>query len=86
MNNKEFSILLENRTKEFALNIFMMSKKLPQTTEFVVIKKQLCRSGSSIGANYREANRARSFADFKSKIGRVPNNIRKYRKYMYREK
>jgi len=69
MNNKEFSVHLENRTKAFALSIFRLSESLPNGIEFSVIKKQLCKSGSSIGANYREANRARSLADFKSKIG-----------------
>ena len=42
---------------------------LPNTPEGRVIRYQICKSGSSIGANYREANRARSLADFRSKIG-----------------
>jgi len=36
--------------------------------EIIIVRKQLCKSASSVGANYREANRARSLADFKSKI------------------
>lgn len=41
---------------------------MPDTTEGRVIKRQITKSGTSIGANYREANRARSKADFKNKI------------------
>lgn len=41
---------------------------LPNTPEAKVIRNQITKSGTSIGANYREANRARSKADFKNKI------------------
>jgi four helix bundle protein len=68
LDNKEFAKILEKRTKTFAVSIIKLSGKLPNTTEGKVIKNQLTKSGTSIGANYREANRARSKADFRSKI------------------
>ena len=68
MDNKAFSILLEKRTKDFAIKIIRLSALLPNTSEGKVIKNQITRSGSSIGANYREANHSRSKADFTSKI------------------
>ncbi|MBC8554569.1 MAG: four helix bundle protein [Candidatus Brocadiales bacterium] len=45
-----------------------MSLALPNTPEGKVIKNQITKSGTSVGANYREANRARSKPDFKNKI------------------
>jgi four helix bundle protein len=45
-----------------------LSASLPDTPEARVIRNQITKSGTSIGANYREANRARSKADFKNKI------------------
>ena len=68
MRNIDFAKELEKRTRLFALRIFKISAALPNTPEGMIIRKQVGRSGSSIGANYREANRARSKADFKSKI------------------
>ncbi len=68
MNNKEFSKQLEDRTKKFAIRIIKLSIRLPNTPEGKVIKNQITKSGTSVGANYREANRARSKADFKNKI------------------
>ena len=68
MNNKEYAKKLEKRTLNFALKIIILSSKLPNTIEGKVIKNQLTKSGTSIGANYREANRSRSKADFKNKI------------------
>ena len=68
MNNKEFAEIMEYRTKQLAINIFALSSHLPNSTEGNVVRNQICKSGSSIGANYREANRARSRADFKNKI------------------
>ena len=68
MDNKEFSKELEKRTKKFAVRIIKLSAKLPNTPEARVIKTQMTKAGSSIGANYREANRARSKADFRNKI------------------
>ena len=68
MNNKEFSKELEKRTKEFAIKIINLPSKLPNTAEGIVIRNQITKSGTSIGANYREANHARSKPDFKNKI------------------
>ena len=68
MNNKEFAKELEKRTREFAVRIIRLSRTLPNTPEGRVIRTQITKSGTSIGANYRESNRARSKADFKNKI------------------
>jgi len=68
MDNKEFGKQLEKRTKDFAVSIIKLSVSLPNSVESKVIKNQITKSGTSVGANYREANRARSKADFKNKI------------------
>jgi four helix bundle protein len=68
MENKEFSRNLENRTKAFAISIIKLSGLLPNTPEGKVVRNQITKSGTSIGANYREANRSRSKADFSNKI------------------
>jgi len=68
MNNKEFGKQFEKRTKDFAITIIGLSLLLPNTTEGKVIRNQITKSGTSIGANYREANRSRSKADFMNKI------------------
>lgn len=68
MTNKEFAEVLENRTIKFAIDILNLSTKLPNTHEALVIRNQLSKSGTSIGVNYREANRSRSKKDFKNKI------------------
>jgi four helix bundle protein len=68
MDNKEFAKSLEKRTKDFAINVLKLTSKLPNLPEAKVVRYQLAKSGTSVGANYREANRARSKADFKSKI------------------
>lgn len=57
------------RTREYALRIIRLSSSLPRTKEAFVLGQQILRSGTSIGANYREANRARSKAEFISKVG-----------------
>jgi len=53
---------LQNRTKRFALRTIRMFSALPKTTEAQVLGKQLLRSATSVGANYREACRGRSKA------------------------
>lgn len=68
MDNKAFGKILEDRTKLFAISTIRFSSRLPFTTEAKVIRNQLTKSSSSIGANYREANRSRSKADFYNKI------------------
>ena len=68
MDNKALAKKLEKRTREFAVRIIRLSRTLPNTPEGRVVRTQITKSGTSIGANYREANRARSKADFKNKI------------------
>ena len=68
MDNKEFSRQLEIRTKKFAISVIRLSASLPGSPEGRVIRNQFTKSGTSIGANYREANRSRSKADFSNKI------------------
>ncbi|MDP3028806.1 MAG: four helix bundle protein [Deltaproteobacteria bacterium] len=68
MDNKEFAVKLEERTRKFAVRIIRLSSKLPNSPEGRVIRNQITKSGTSIGANYREANRTRSKADFKNKL------------------
>lgn len=68
MNNKEFSIELEKRTRKFAIMILRLSSSLPNTPEGKAIRFQISKSGTSVGANYREANRSKSKADFINKI------------------
>ena len=62
---------LRARTKRFALRIIRLFQHLPRTPEAQVLGKQLLRSGTSVGANYRAAGRARSKAEFISKIAIV---------------
>jgi four helix bundle protein len=59
---------LKSRTKAFALRIIRLYTALPKTTEAQVLGKQLLRSGTSVGAHYREADRAKSTPDFISKM------------------
>ena len=68
MELKAFAKDLEKRTRKFTVQIIRLSMRLPKTPEGMVIRNQLTKSGSSIGANYREANRSRSKADFRNKI------------------
>jgi four helix bundle protein len=65
---KKFAKELEQRTKQFAIDIIRLSVTLPNTPEGRTIRTQLTKAGTSVGANYREANRARSKADFRNKI------------------
>ncbi|WP_299550357.1 four helix bundle protein [Seonamhaeicola sp.] len=68
MTNKEFAVQLEKRTVAFAINVINLSSSLPNNPEGLVLRNQLTKSGTSVGANYREANRSRSPKDFKNKI------------------
>lgn len=67
MNEKE----LQLRTKQFTLRIIKLIEALPQNDTGRIIGKQLLRSGTSVGANYRAVCRARSKAEFISKLGIV---------------
>lgn len=59
---------LRKRTKDFALRIIRVYSSLPSSTVAQVIGKQVLRSGTSVGAHYREAYRSRSDAEFISKL------------------
>jgi len=67
MNEKE----LKKRTKQFALRIIKLVNALPKNIEGLLIGKQIIRSGTSVGANYRSACRGRSKAEFVAKLGIV---------------
>ena len=64
MNGEDLKV----RTKTFALRVIRLYAALPRTVEAQVLGKQVLRSGTSVGAHYREAQRAKSDADFISKI------------------
>ncbi|MCI0478258.1 MAG: four helix bundle protein [Anaerolineales bacterium] len=66
--SKTQEVELRTRTKTFALRIIRLYVSLPKTTQAQVIGRQVLRSGTSVGAHYREAQRAKSEADFISKI------------------
>lgn len=64
-NNKD----LKDRTKNFALRIIKMYAALPNSPEAKVLGKQVLRSGTSVGANYRVASQGRSKKEFITKMG-----------------
>ncbi len=59
---------LRQRTKDFAIQVIRVFSSLPKSTEAQVLGKQVLRSATSVGANYREACRARSKAEFVAKL------------------
>jgi four helix bundle protein len=69
MNGDERPFDLRLRTKRFALRIITMCDKLPVNRVGRILGDQVFRSGASVGANYREAYRARSKAEFIAKVG-----------------
>ena len=71
MTNSEFKGELEQRTKRFAVDLVNWLATLPNNRVVGAIIHQLAKSGPSLGANYREANRAESRPDFTHKIGIV---------------
>ena len=61
---------LKQRTKAFALRVIRLYSQLPKSNAVAqVLGRQVLRSGTSVGANYREASRGRSKAEFISKVG-----------------
>lgn len=62
---------LQQRTKDFALRVLKLIEHLPNTIGGKVLANQLARSATSVGANYRAVCRARSRAEFASKLGTV---------------
>ncbi len=71
MSTLDEAKLLQNRTKTFAVRIIKAFARLPKDEAVRVIGRQFLRSGTSLAANYRAACRARSAADFISKISIV---------------
>lgn len=68
MNDESPQPDLHARTKAFALRIIRLYRALPRSTDAQVLGKQLLRCGTSVGAHHREAKRARSTAEFVSKM------------------
>src|SRR4026207_1296703 len=62
---------LKTRTRRFAVRVFRLAESLPETPTARVIRNQILRCGSSVGANYRAACRAKSKTRFVSKLGTV---------------
>jgi four helix bundle protein len=60
---------LEGRTREFAVKIVRLIRAFPKTLDGIEVGRPLLKAGTSTGANYREANRAESRADFIHKVG-----------------
>src|SRR5688572_9421548 len=67
----EFVEKFRQRTKNLALDVIRFSQTLPKTEEATLMKRQLLRSATSVGANYRAACRARSSAEFYAKVSIV---------------
>jgi four helix bundle protein len=59
---------LAQRTRQFAVDVFRLTERFPQSRPAKVVTDQLLRSGSSVAANYRAALRAKSRADFLNKL------------------
>ena len=71
MNQLEFASMMRARTKAFAVEVVKFFTRLPKTDEARILGRQLLRSGTSVAANYRGVCRAKSNADFVSKMGTV---------------
>jgi four helix bundle protein len=67
----DFAEVFRNRTKKFVVDNIRFFRTLPKTEEAKIVGRQLLRSSSSVGANYRAACRARSKAEFHSKLSIV---------------
>lgn len=66
-----FAEEFKKRTKKLAVDVIIYCKSLPKSEESFIIKKQLIRSATSVAANYRAVCRARSDAEFFSKLSIV---------------
>jgi four helix bundle protein len=71
ISKNEFAEKFRDRTKKFVVDNIRLYQSLPKTEEAKIVGRQLLRSSSSVGANYRAACRARSQAEFHSKISIV---------------
>ena len=70
-NSLQKAAELKQRTKEFAIRVVKLYRSLPHTPDAQTLGKQVLRSGTSVAANYRAVCRARSRAEFVSKLGVV---------------
>ncbi len=75
MDKKEFIEMMLKRNKEVMLRIIKIFQVLPKTGEAVIIGKQMLRSGTSFAANYRAVCRARSKAEYYSKLSIVVEEL-----------
>jgi len=71
IDKNEFAEKFRDRTKKFVVDNIRLFQSLPKTEEVKIVGRQLLRSSSSVGSNYRAACRARSQAEFHSKISIV---------------
>ena len=71
IDNKMSPEMMKNRTKQYAKQIIVLCRMLPNNREGRLIGDQIFRSGTSVASNYRAACRARSRAEFISKLGIV---------------
>ena len=69
MTKKEKGKALEKRSRQFAVQVIKLAGELPNTEAGKIVGHQMVKAGTSVGANYREANRSVSKADFRNKIG-----------------
>lgn len=67
----DFAEEMKSRTKKFGLRVIRVVQSLSNDLISQVIAKQMIRSGTSVGSNYRAACRARSSAEFRAKLGIV---------------
>ncbi len=70
-NKVSFAEEFKSRTKKFAVSVIKLAKSFPKEEESYIIKKQLFRSAFSVASNYRAVCRARSDAEFFSKLSIV---------------
>jgi|SRR6266496_4598852 len=75
MNNLEFAKKMQPRTMDFAVQAVKFFTKSPKTGEARIPGKQFLRAGTSVGANYRAVCRAKSDADFISKMATVVEEV-----------
>ena len=66
---------LKDRTKQFALDVIQFCSRLPSKPEYKIIRYQLIRCATSVGANYRSACRAKSRLDFIAKMAIVEKEV-----------
>jgi hypothetical protein len=75
MNTLQNAKQLQDRTKQFAIRIIRAFSRFPKEEASRIIGRQLLRAGTSVAANYRASCRARSRADFISKISVVAEEV-----------